>query len=782
MTKKLLKILFLLIVLPLFLSACSWPWKKTAPAPDSTDISAEEKEVLSEELSVAQGSGRLEKFNNHEELALWLADNNNPLRAGFSVRDSQYNFNQEDDVASFFDYQALSPLGLSSYEADVVREDGTHIYALVREELFVIKVDQQSGHALVLSKIAFKSRPQGLILHENSLLVFGRDEHVYDQELYQGFRRQGPYVFVKVFDISSPANPRPTRDLSFEGSYRDLRLVGDQAYLLTETQMPYFSSEPLLPRLVENGRVLPQQCTGSQRCFSPEVYYFDWAYEDYRFLSISQIDLKNHGQSLIGQVYLLDPEDNFYFSDKNIYLSTARPVSEQDVEYLAKREVLAARLSAIDQGRLKEIEDAPTYLLNIHEKRAKALQMLDRFFNSLSAEQKTEAQTNIVAAQEKKSANLAAVGDKTLVHKISIDQGVLAYQVSGEVSGRLVNAWSISEYENNLRLATFRHPSRLHLGAAASSAYSNIYVMDKDLKIIGRLENLATAEKIYALRFFSRRAYIATVKPDDPLFIIDLSDKTKPQVLNAVKVPGFGNYLHPADPDGYRLFSLGRAEAGEGEASAGSLKLSLYNFTNPTQPKEEDSYIIQDGGGQSIAFKDHRSFYYSLANKTVSFPAALNPGGSLNFAGTLLFSLSDQGLSFSNRIDHSAGGHFTQVDFWQGLNYYDNTVRRSWLSNNRFFTFSNKFLKIHNPSDWSEIYSLILTPSREDELVNTPTVPDENLESNDSGAGASANGTAGSSGVNDEGGGARDDLLDLGANTDNSGTEDSGNNTPSDGW
>ena len=58
---------------------------------------------------------------------------------------------------------------------------------------------------------------------------------------------------------------------------------------------------------------------------------------------------------------------------------------------------------------------------------------------------------------------------------------------------------------------------------------------------------MANGEKIYSVRFIGKVGYIVTFKEIDPLFVIDLSDPTRPEIKGELKIPGYSSYLHPYD-------------------------------------------------------------------------------------------------------------------------------------------------------------------------------------------------------------------------------------------
>ena len=102
----------------------------------------------------------------------------------------------------------------------------------------------------------------------------------------------------------------------------------------------------------------------------------------------------------------------------------------------------------------------------------------------------------------------------------------------------------MDEYDNHFRIATTSEWYDRKSGAGSSN---NIYILDNDLKIKGKIENIAPGEQIYSARFMGKRAYMVTFRTVDPLFVIDLSNPAQPTILGKLKIPGYSNYLHPYD-------------------------------------------------------------------------------------------------------------------------------------------------------------------------------------------------------------------------------------------
>lgn len=78
-----------------------------------------------------------------------------------------------------------------------------------------------------------------------------------------------------------------------------------------------------------------------------------------------------------------------------------------------------------------------------------------------------------------------------------------------------------------------------------NASKNHVYVLGVNMVLVGRLDNIAPGERIYATRFMGDRLYMVTFRQVDPFFVIDLKDPTHPAVLGALKIPGYSQYLHP---------------------------------------------------------------------------------------------------------------------------------------------------------------------------------------------------------------------------------------------
>ena len=142
-----------------------------------------------------------------------------------------------------------------------------------------------------------------------------------------------------------------------------------------------------------------------------------------------------------------------------------------------------------------------------------------------------------------------------------------------EFSGNILNSYAIDEYNNYLRVAVTTLDNK-----------NSIYVFDESLGKVGELTGIADGEQIKSVRFMEKTAYVVTFVQTDPLFVIDFSEPTAPVIKGEVKLPGFSSYLHPVG-DGLLVgIGVGGTETG----TDGSSKISLFDVTDPTSPKEID--------------------------------------------------------------------------------------------------------------------------------------------------------------------------------------------------
>jgi len=205
----------------------------------------------------------------------------------------------------------------------------------------------------------------------------------------------------------------------------------------------------------------------------------------------------------------------------------------------------------------------------------------------------------------------------TLIHQFRLDEGTAAtYVASGEVEGRLLNQFAMSEHNGDLRVATTTDD----WGGFGGQSESTVFVLrpeGEELQQISSVGGLGKDEQIYAVRFIGDLAYVVTFRQIDPLYVIDLTDPANPVEAGELKIPGYSAYLHPVG-DGL-LLGVGQDATDEGRTTG--TQLSLFDVSDPADPQRVSTLAI---GGYSEVEWDHKAFLFWPADGTIVLP--VSPG------------------------------------------------------------------------------------------------------------------------------------------------------------
>lgn len=743
-TKK-TKFLIILLTAIVILSGCSlFSIKKIKPTPPPaltppTD-NGQSNKTIEEQLAKQT---KIKKFESAEELKTFLEENANGARyGGYATLGRGVAMEEKtapmapnagiglDNVSApegqgSIDYSRTNIQVEGVDEADIIKTDGKYVYAVSNNNLFIIEA-YPAENANILSKIEFKSRPEDIFINGDYLIIFGQDQELYNTELYKGLKRRSNFTFLKVFDIKNRKNPQEIRDLDFEGSYFNSRMIGDYVYFVTNYNSYYYIEDTPVPMIIEDGKNVVNKCAGD-KCAMPPVYYFDIPYDNYNFTTVSAINVKDANEKVASESYLLSSNQNMYVSQNNIYITYTKYISEYQLMMEVMKEVVYPRLSSKDQEKIAKIEQTENYILSPQEKMEKISRILEYYSNSLTEEERSNLEKEAKEKLKQKYEDISQELEKTVIHKIAVDKGRLEYKTFGEVTGQVLNQFSMDESGGYFRIATTKNTTWSQFAEGnESQSYSNLYVLDENLKVIGLLEKLAEGERIYSVRFMQSRAYLVTFKQTDPLFVIDLKDPANPKVLGKLKVPGFSNYLHPYNDT--TLIGIGKEteESEWGGVITGGIKLSLFDVSDVANPKEIDKYELGDRGSDSIALQDHKAFLFSREKNLLVIPVSIMESsdkrgyGQFTFGGAVVFKVDKNGFELTGKIDHSDGGSQGEGEYWGGYSYYDNTVKRSLYIGDILYTFSSKYLKMNKLSDLKEVKNL--------ELKKEKSVPESDWE------------------------------------------------------
>jgi inhibitor of cysteine peptidase len=258
-------------------------------------------------------------------------------------------------------------------------------------------------------------------------------------------------------------------------------------------------------------------------------------------------------------------------------------------------------------------------------------------------------------------------GQYTSIYRVHIDGNSLAFEAKGSVPGYVINQYSMDEYNGH------------------------VYVLNLNLSLVGKLENLAEDERIYSARFMDDKAYLVTFRQIDPFFVIDLGDPTEPKVAGELKIPGYSSYLHPFDEN--YVIGLGKEND--------TVKLSLFDVSNVNAPTEIAKYIVEGDWTDSEALQEPKAFMFDKQKALLVIPISktaydvvddvVDPSGREVYMqggfwqGAYVFKLTLAGFELKGGVTHQETT--SSASFYSD---YNKNVNRALYIGNTLYTVSNE--------------------------------------------------------------------------------------------
>lgn len=316
----------------------------------------------------------------------------------------------------------------------------------------------------------------------------------------------------------------------------------------------------------------------------------------------------------------------------------------------------------------------------------------------------------------------AYYGNKTLIYKFNLRDGKAALTCSSKVDGRVLNQFSMDEDKGYFRIATTTEDMK-----------NNIYILDENLDIKGKIEDIAPNEKIYSVRYMGDRAYMVTFRAVDPLFVIDLKNPEAPKILGKLKIPGYSDYLHPYDENHIIGFGKDAVEVERKNSNGVShgvnayylgLKVAMFDVSDVNNPVEMFKINIGDRGTYSELLENHKALLFSKEKNLLAFPVTLMetdknvkknengvpPYGKFAYQGAYIYSINlKEGFKLKGRITHMSDSDYLKAGDYEDAYSNDKHVERIIYIKDKIYTISNKMLKINDMNSLKEIKSIDLS-------------------------------------------------------------------------
>ena len=554
-------------------------------------------------------------------------------------------------------------------EADIVKSDGTYLYQATNAEVRIIKAFP-ADQLKVESRITYENglfQPLEMYVDEKRLVVIGQATEVSSapspassDPSVQAYKIGIPWypekqtVKALVYDLSDKKHPQLTRQVEVEGQYLSSRKIGASLYM---TANSYVNTYRILQEQGEiPGPIYRDSVQGDGYKTIPysDIRYFPERIQP-DYLMVAGVNLDDPQQKMSMNTYL-GAGENIYASKENLYVAVT--------EYKA-----AALPTQSKESFAPEIMVVPA----------------------------NEISTN--------------------VYRFAMDHGTLTYSGKGAVPGRILNQFSLDEYDGYLRVATTNGEM---WRTDEYTSKNNLYVLDDKLSIYGKLEGIAPGERIYSVRFMGERAYMVTFKNVDPLFVMDLTKPKTPTILGALKIPGYSDYLHPYDEN--HIIGFGKeAESDKDMAYYQGMKVALFDVSDVSHPKEKFKTVIGDRGTNSELLYNHKALLFSKEKDLLAFPVTvyewtpeqksannIRDYGQFTFQGAYVYHLTLQkGFTLTNRITHLDEQDMKKA----GDGWYESekNINRILTIDDTIYTVSNSYVKAHQLSTKRQVGTLPLT-------------------------------------------------------------------------
>jgi len=222
------------------------------------------------------------------------------------------------------------------------------------------------------------------------------------------------------------------------------------------------------------------------------------------------------------------------------------------------------------------------------------------------------------------------------IHRFSY-YPTIEYQASGSIQGEIFDQFSLSEKNQNLRVA-----SKNLLSWNQKSDNNRVAVFqkqDKNLKSVGSLTNIVNESySLAGIKFYGDIAIASANSLNQPLQIIDLTNATTPIKGGTLDIDGTSDYLYFSKSEN-RFISFGREISETGVK--GGIEMNIIDVSNLQKPKLEKKHIFGDSYNSTPIFSDADSFNYIDIDSFISFPIYQNGGNTQNSAdiGIHLFNI-----------------------------------------------------------------------------------------------------------------------------------------------
>ncbi|MDO9537698.1 MAG: beta-propeller domain-containing protein [Thermoplasmata archaeon] len=452
----------------------------------------------------------------------------------------------------------------------------------------------------------------------------------------------------------------------------------------------------ILGEITSAGRFMDIYIQGDKLVMLEQVYYFEGGFQrdsyiqsQTPFVNVKVFDIENQSSpSLVREAALGGNYLTSRLIDNTLYL-----IGNQNMQSWENESQLPVPLEALYHLETGEEAYAITTFLTLDLDKPDKLPSIMGIVMASSNCIYVSNGNIYITHQDRKQydnfLNAANNGDSetTVIHRIHINGQDLKYQARGEVPGRVLNRFSMDEFNGHFRIATTMGWT---WGTGQQQSRNMVYVLNMAMEKTGQIDNIAPGEQIYSARFLGARCYLVTFRQVDPFYVIDVHDAQNPKILGELKIPGYSSYLHPYDEN--HIIGLGK--------DGSQVKLALFNVTDVKNPTELDSITVGTGYSDSLALNDPHAFMFSREKNLLVIPV-YGYGQSRSTTGAYVFEITlENGITEKGQVYHD---EVNESDDYYGYYYTYNQVKRSFIIDKVLYTVSGQMMKANGIEGLEEL-------------------------------------------------------------------------------
>jgi len=531
-------------------SSFSFPWTT------KKEIESIEKFVSEEDFKNYLQKAELE----YEYIGEWLAFNGG--RTLLEV--PQIEFKAKGTLPERVSETTVQVLGID--EPDIVKTDGKEIYFSSEKSYYWRRFWEMIPPKITGETKVIRAFPPAdlatdtkinktgdLLLANKILVIFGGDE-------------------ISAYDISDPKSPKEKWNFKLENNnfIVSARLYQDKIYLITKTRIDISRPCPIRPLSVE-GVPLEIKCI--------DIYHpIREVPVDVTFTAMI---INPTSGKVEGTVSFVGASNSsvIYMSENSLFITYS--FYESIIKFYSNFLKEKCR-DIVPSWVIEKLEKLESYDISNRTKMIEFEIIMEKFEASLSDDERLKIENELSNRIEDYYKKHLRDLEKTGIVKINLDEFEIS--ATGNVPGKPLNQFSLDEYQSFLRIATTVGEGFWWRFGLSRRSANDVYILDKNLNVVGAVKNLGLEERIYSVRFIEDKGYIVTFRQIDPFFVLDLSNPKKPELKGELKIPGFSSYLHPITKD--KILGIGK----EGS----KVKISLFGVENPENPTEIDKYTLDE--------------------------------------------------------------------------------------------------------------------------------------------------------------------------------------------